>query len=233
MTALVYRQFTGVGQHIDVNMHAALNVTTEGATYNWLVAGDTVQRQTGRHASVTPTAPSQILCRDGRYLNVGFPARTEEQWFHLLAWLDEEGLVESLGEYLDPPNWAAMRAGDPNAREQQRRVAEAMQALAMKTDSYDLFSRAQGLGFQWGIIYSPEDVLNDPHFQARGFPTDVEHPELDASFVYPGAPYKLPASPWAIQGRAPLLGEHNEQVYLEELGIEAGEYESLKSRGVI
>ncbi|MDP6453474.1 MAG: CoA transferase [SAR202 cluster bacterium] len=233
MTALVHRQFTGVGQYIDVNMHAALNVTTEGATYSWLVAGDTVQRQTGRHASVTPTAPSQVLCRDGRYLNVGFPARTEEQWFHLLAWLDEEGLVESLGEYLDPPNWAAMRAGDPKAREQQRRVAEAMQSLAKKTDSYDLFSRAQGLGFQWGIIYSPEDVLNDPHFQARAFPTEVEHPELDATFIYPGAPYKLPASPWAIQSRAPLLGEHNEQVYTEELGLDASEIKALKSNGVI
>ena len=233
MIALVHRQFTGIGQYIDVNMHAALNVTTEGATYSWLVAGDTVQRQTGRHASVTPTAPSQVLCRDGRYLNVGFPARTEEQWFHLLAWLDEEGLVEGLGEYLDPPNWAAMRAGDPNAREQQRRVAEAMQALALKTDSYELFHRAQSLGFQWGIIYSPEDVFDDPHFQARGFPTEVEHPELGDSFTYPGAPYKLPASPWTIQRRAPLLGEHNEQVYLKELGLDASEVESLKSNGVI
>ena len=233
MIALVHRQLTGAGQYIDVNMHAALNVTTEGATYQWLVAGDTVQRQTGRHAAVSPTAPTQVLCRDGRYLNVGFPARTEEQWFHLLAWLDEEGLVEGLGEYLDPPNWAAMRAGDPNAREQQRRVAEAMQALAQKNDSYDLFHKAQGLGFQWGIIYSPEDVLNDPHFKARGFPTEVEHPELGASFIYPGAPYQLPATPWAIQSRAPLLGEHNEQVYLDELGLDAGEVNGLKADGVI
>jgi crotonobetainyl-CoA:carnitine CoA-transferase CaiB-like acyl-CoA transferase len=233
MVALLHRQFTGVGQYIDVNMHAALNVTTEGATYQWLVAGETVQRQTGRHASTTPSAPSQVLCRDGRYLNVGFPARTEEQWFHLLAWLDEEGLIDQLGEYLDPPNWAAMRAGDPKAREQQRRVAEAMQALAMQNDSYDLFHKAQSLGFQWGIIYSPEDVLNDPHFQARGFPTEVEHPELDASFIYPGAPYKLPASPWAIQSRAPLLGEHNEQVFVDELGLNMAEFEMLLKTGIV
>ncbi len=85
MIALIHRQFTGVGQYIDANMHAALNVTTEGASYNWLVARDTVQRQTGRHAAVVPTSPTQVLCQDGRYVNVGFPARTEEQWLHLLA----------------------------------------------------------------------------------------------------------------------------------------------------
>ena len=81
LTALVHRQFTGEGQFIDVNMHAAQNVTTEGAVYHWLVAGDTVQRQTGRHSSPTPTADVQMLCGDGRYVNIGFPARTEEQWF--------------------------------------------------------------------------------------------------------------------------------------------------------
>ena len=233
MIALVHRQFTGAGQYIDANMHAALNVTTEGATYNWLVARDTVQRQTGRHAAVVPTSPSQVLCRDGRYVNVGFPARTEEQWLHLLAWLDEEDLLGNLGEYLDTPNWTAMRMGDPEALEQQRRVAVAMGALAGKTDSYDLFSKAQGLGFQWGIVYAPEDVFTDPHFQARGFPVEVEHPELGDSFIYPGAPYKLPASPWAITRRAPLLGEDNQRVYGDELGLSADDIADLKAEGVI
>jgi|TARA_B100001971_G_scaffold153312_1_gene142568 crotonobetainyl-CoA:carnitine CoA-transferase CaiB-like acyl-CoA transferase len=233
MIALIHRQFTGVGQYIDANMHAALNVTTEGASYNWLVARDTVQRQTGRHAAVVPTSPTQVLCQDGRYVNVGFPARTEEQWLHLLAWLDEEDLLGNLGDYLDTPNWTAMRLGDPDALEQQRRVSLAMAALAGKTDSYDLFSKAQELGFQWGIVYAPEDVFTDPHFQARGFPVEVEHPELGESFVYPGAPYKLPASPWAITRRAPLLGEDNQRVLGNELGLGADEIATLRGDGVV
>ena len=233
MIALIHRQLTGVGQYIDVNMHAAINVTTEGASYNWLVARDTVQRQTGRHAAVVPNAPTQVLCRDGRYVNVGFPARTEEQWLHLLAWLDEEGLLESLGDYLGTPNWAAMRRGDPDAREQQRRVSQAMSALANRTDSYELFSKAQRLGFQWGIVYAPEEVLSDPHFQARGFPVEVGHPEIGDSFIYPGAPYKLMASPWAIRRRAPTLGEDNQRVYSDELGLTAAEIATLKADGVI
>ena len=56
--AVLYQQATGRGQHIDVSIHAALNVTTEEATFRWLVAGQTVQRQTGRHASPQPTMPS-------------------------------------------------------------------------------------------------------------------------------------------------------------------------------
>ena len=42
----------------------------------------------------------------------------------------------------------------------------------------------------------------------------VEHPELGKSFVYAGAPYQLPKSPWAIRRRPPLLGEHNREVYI-------------------
>ena len=233
MVALLHRQYTGMGQFIDVNMHAALNVTTEGATYNWLVAGTTVQRQTGRHAAVNPTPPAQIRCGDGRYVNVGFPARTEEQWFHLLAWLEEEGLIESLGEYLDPPNREAMARGDPKAQEQQRRVMRAVGALARRMDAFDLFRNAQDRGFQWGIIYSPEEVIEDPHFKARGFPVEVEHPELSESFIYPGAPYKFSASPWEIRSRAPLLGEHNEEVYVQSLGLSPDELADLAEKGIV
>ena len=111
-----------------------------------------------------------------------------------------------------------MRRGDPDAMAQQRRVADTLRRMAAKTDSYDLFTRAQELGFQWGIINSPEDVVNDPHFKARGFPVEVEHPEFGESFIYPGAPYRFTESPWRIANRAPMLGEHNEQVYLGELG---------------
>ena len=50
LTALLYREGSGAGQFIDVSQHAAANITTEMATYSWLVEQSTVQRQTGRHA---------------------------------------------------------------------------------------------------------------------------------------------------------------------------------------
>ena len=233
MIAIIHRQLTGVGQFIDANMHASLNVGTEAGSYGWLVAKATVQRQTGRHASVVPTSQSQFLCKDGRYINAGMAARTEAQWQVMLEWFREEGLIEGLGEYLRFPDRAAVRRGDPYAKEQSRRVASAVQQLADKNDAHYLFTRAQELGFQWGIINAPEDVLADAHFQARGFPTEVEHPDLGESFIYAGAPYKLPESPWSIQRRAPLLGEHNEEIYVGEMGMSRDEVVALKSEGII
>ena len=233
MIALIHRQFTGVGQFIDANMHASLNVSTEAGSYGWLVAKETVQRQTGRHASVVPTSQAQFLCKDGRYINAGMAARTDAQWQVMLEWFREEGLIEGLGEYVRFPDRAAVRRGDPYAKEQSRRVASAVQQLADKNDAHYLFTRAQELGFQWGIINAPEDVLADAHFQARGFPTEVEHPDLGESFIYAGAPYKLPESPWSIQRRAPLLGEHNEEIYVGEMGMSRDEVVALKSEGII
>ncbi len=233
MTALVHRQFTGAGQFIDVNMHAAQNVTTEGGAYNWLVAGETVQRQTGRHSSVSPTPQAQFLCRDGRYVNIGFPARTEEQWFHLLAWLEENGLVGDLSEYLSPPSREALAKGDPTTVKQMHEVMGAVEALTAKNDADEIFRRAQDLGFQWGIVYSPEEALEDPHFRERNMQVQVEHTELGASFIYPGAPYSFEVTPWAIRRRPPLLGEDNEAVYVEELGLTSKELAAHKAIGVI
>ena len=63
LTAVLHRGATGVGQFIDVSLHAAANVTTESGSFDWLVAKNTVIRQTGRHALVDhPGDPSRV-CR--------------------------------------------------------------------------------------------------------------------------------------------------------------------------
>ena len=48
-------------------------------------------------------------------------------------------------------------------------------------------SAGRKMGFQWGVIYSPEEALEDTDFRARGMWVEVEHPDLEASFNYPGA----------------------------------------------
>ena len=110
---------------------------------------------------------------------------------------------------------------------------ETVGKLAAKLNAYDMFQKAQSLGFQWGIIYSPEEVLDDPHFKARGFPVEVYHPETSETYIYPGAPYKLPASPWNIQRCAPLLGEHNEEIYLDTLNLKKESYIKYRDSKVI
>ena len=226
LTALLYRDGGGGGQFIDVSMHAASNVTTEAASYQWLVANTTVQRQTGRHAAPRPTGPTQLQAADGRWVNVGTPPRHPDQYRALIAWLRELDLLDTLeeapllevaaelGRMLD----VGRIGGDGEDAVLLAAGRAAMTLLSARLPAYDFFAGAQERGFQVGIIYAPEEVIADPHFVARGFPTEVEHPELDRSFTYPGAPWRFGASPWAISRRPPLIGEHNEEL-LAELGL--------------
>ena len=222
LVALLSRDVTGEGQLIDVNTHAACNVTTEAGSYTWLVSQQTVQRQTGRHAGVNMSMPSQVACADGRYVNTGIPPRRPEEFGRVLEWLETLGLTE---EFHAAP---LLEAGAARGRIDLSRIAEdpevaaifgagreAVNFIASRVPAYDFFTGAQTRGFQVGIVYAPEDVMEDPHFIARGFRVEVEHPELGRSFTYPGAPIRFKGSPWAIHRRPPLTGEHTAEVFAE------------------
>jgi crotonobetainyl-CoA:carnitine CoA-transferase CaiB-like acyl-CoA transferase len=233
LVAWLAREKSGRGQFVDVSLHAASNVTTEAASYDWLVARRTVQRQTGRHAAHVPTMETQERCADGRHANTGVPPRTPEQFGAVHAWLAELGLLEAF------PEAFLLEMGRARERIDLSRILEdeelraifgagraALSFIAQRLSAYDFFVGAQRRNIPVGVIYAPEDVIEDPHFRARGFPTQVEHPELGRSFTYPGAPYHLPASPWRIARRAPQLGEHNTQVF-GALGLSSAEIAAL------
>jgi crotonobetainyl-CoA:carnitine CoA-transferase CaiB-like acyl-CoA transferase len=219
LVALLERDVSGLGQHIDVNAHAANNVTTEAATYTWMVSGQTVQRQTGRHAGVNPSMPAQIVCADGRLVNSGLPPRRGGDFTRMLKWLDDLGIKE---EY---PEWPLLEIGAGQERIDLSKLAtdpevaavfgagrDCVNFIASRLPAYEYFTQAQSRGFQVGIIYSPEEAMEDPHFKARGFPVQVEHPEFGKTFTYPGAPYAMQKGQWAINRRAPLLGEDTAEV---------------------
>jgi crotonobetainyl-CoA:carnitine CoA-transferase CaiB-like acyl-CoA transferase len=219
MVALFDRLATGEGQHVDVSMVAAANVTTEVASYGWLAEGIEVQRQTGRHAWYTPTLPIQKVCADGRYVNTGVLPRTPAQVAAVLAWLDELGwrdefplaAVLEMGAARDQFDLSQL-ANDPMLVEIFGAVREVATFLCSKLTAYDFFHGSQTRGLTAGIIYSPDEAMQDPHVVARGFPVEVDHPDLGRSFIYPGAPYRFATTPWEIRSRAPMLGEHQHLV---------------------
>jgi len=239
LTALLHRHTSGRGQFIDVSQHAAANVTTEMASYHWLVQQTTVQRQTGRHAMEFITQPTQVECADGKHVCTGALPRKPQEFGRLLRWLEETGLKDELPEAIFLEMGAerdhidlSKIFEDDEARAIFSAAREAMVLLARRLASVEYFRGAQRAGIAAAVIYAPEEAFEDEHFVARGFQQELEHEDLGRRFRYPGAPYRFEKSPWALRRRAPHLGEHNDEV-LAALGVAEAEREALRARGVI
>ncbi len=221
VTALLARPRHG-GQFVDVSMVAAANVTTEFSSYSWLAAQQTVQRQTGRHATPTPTEPTQVQCSDGRYLNTGVPPRSPGEFAALLGWIrdldvEDEFPMSALLELGAGFEFITMQmiAEDPLAGEVFQAGREAMHFIASKVPAHDAFLGFQTRGIAAGVVWSPDEVMADPHFVERGFPTEVFHDDLGRTVLYPGAPIRFLSTPMGVRSPAPKLGAHTAEVLSE------------------
>ncbi|WP_419842916.1 CoA transferase [Candidatus Poriferisodalis sp.] len=214
LAALLWREESGRGQLIDVSMLAAANLTCEFATYFWLNQQVDVQRQTGRHALPQLSEPTQVRCAGGRWLNTGVPPRRGPEFAALAAWVAELDLADEcphmellkLGEDYELIDILDLDA-DPLGAEVFGAGRDTVNFLAERLGAHELFVGLQSIGLACGIVYSPEEMLGDGHFVARGFPVELDHD--GTSVTYPGAPYRFSATPWRATP-APRLGEHQE-----------------------
>jgi crotonobetainyl-CoA:carnitine CoA-transferase CaiB-like acyl-CoA transferase len=92
------------------------------------------------------------------------------------------------------------------------------------------------LGITHDVPLSPvrtvKELVADEQLAYRGFFIEIDHP-LAGKLKYPGAPYKLSATPWEIRRRAPLLGEHNEEIYRQMLGYSRQDLVRMRKAGII
>jgi crotonobetainyl-CoA:carnitine CoA-transferase CaiB-like acyl-CoA transferase len=84
----------------------------------------------------------------------------------------------------------------------------------------------------FGIVQEPADLARCPHLEAREFFQEVEHPVMGRIRV-PFRLWSMPDAPAQYRRRAPLLGEHNAEVYRELLGIDEDRLQTLAARGVV
>ncbi|MBE0481644.1 MAG: CoA transferase [Dehalococcoidia bacterium] len=214
LTALYHRDMTGEGQHVDVSMQQCV-----AHALQWVTQMYDLQ--------------NQIMVRSGR---LGVPLQEcADGWATVIALFDWDLFIDWLKS-----GGGAADLDDDRFKDMDYQIRpEVRQHITEVTDAYTRAHPKKFIceeGQKRHIIAIPannaRDVVENPQLIERSFFADLEHPELGCSLKYPGAPYRLGESPWKLNRRAPLLGEHNEEIY-RDLGFSQAEIAGMKKRGTI
>ncbi|MEO6043442.1 MAG: CoA transferase [Tepidiformaceae bacterium] len=215
MFALYHQRTTGRGQYIDVSTQEAVAAQMESAPVLYWFAKTIRQRNGWRYPSTT--CPAGIYPTKDGYASI--VASKPHQWTGLRDWINDERLMEE--RYMIEANRFAERDYiDPIVTEWTKTMLKA-----------ELFHEGQRRGVPIGESMTPADIVHDVHLLQRGYIVSGEHPEL-GEFQMPGAPFQMSGTPWRLRRSAPLLGEHNAEVYAE-IGVTPAELTDLKTRKVI
>jgi len=242
LTALYNRDLTGEGQHVDISMEEAVSEAIEYAMVLW-DARKAIRGRTGRR--VFRDWNEVFPCKDGYMMCSPFGGA---RWQSILEWADSEGMAADLKEPLYQNALKVMAWGQMDTsqlppdidRDMLQKnpgivghVEEVWQAFLMTHTREELYRGCQEREVRLMPIYNAKDVVEDPQLVERGFFVDVEHPELKTTLKYPGGPYRFSETPWKIRKRAPLIGEHNSEIYEKELGLSKEDLAKLKAGGGI
>ena len=223
LTALYHRDLHGEGQHVDVSMQEALSIAQENAMQAWDMLQN-LRNRNGERGMIPINVPGigTYECTDGWVFGyVGTPGGAP--WGELLAWMIDEGAAEDLGEapykeFCESLNLRFLtellqdRAKLGEKIQMLNHVDEVLKRFIGARGKWDVYEGAQGRRLLFGLVSTPEDIVNNPQLQFRQWLTDIEHAELSATLRYPGPPFRLSETPWAVRRRPPLPGEHTDEV---------------------
>jgi formyl-CoA transferase len=219
LAAIIQRQATGVGQQIEVAQQDAVVNLLRIHLRDTYVHGKPVPRQ--GNSSVNAAPSNLYRCHPGGPNDYVFiHVATVDMW---------QSLTRIVGrpELGDDPRYADRRDRVQFAGE----IDAMIEAWTSKRSKQEVTAILAGAGVPCGSVLDSKEVLTDPHLKATGFITELEHPRR-GPFPMPGNPVKLSDSPTDVV-RAPLLGEHNAEVYGKLLGLGETELDTLKGDGVI
>ncbi len=215
LMALYHQRLTGQGQHVDVSIQEAMASGLRDVVDNYTYTGAIRRRQPNHSGDLTRLRATT----DGYILpNPGIGAR--DNWQATVEFLD---VAELDDEKFNNPS-----ARLANAEELGRILDETFQTK----NKSDMFFAAHEQRFIYGLVQSPEEVLADPQFEARGYFVDIEH-AATGTVQYPGPPFLMSNTPWGPVAPAPLLGQDNQEVFGERLGYTNDEMSRLRAIGVI
>ena len=212
--ALWQRETRGIGAYIDASIQASMALH-EHVAFNYSAEGRVMKRAGSQHQH---NAPANLFkCRNG-YIALFV---TQTHWPLLLkVWEDHPA-------ELDDPKWINSNLRRANADYINAQVT----SFTSRFLKEDLAELMQKHGIPGLPVNTPSDFMKDPHIRTRGFFDTVTHPVL-GSFEQSGSPFMVDGRR-AAPSPAPVLGQHNYEVFCGELGLEQSELEVMAADGVI
>jgi formyl-CoA transferase len=217
LAALMQRQTTGQGQHVEVSMQDAVVNLIRVSLRDHQRLGRVQERRGNQLGTTVPG--TTYRCHPGGPNDYVFVFAQQQFWHPLLEAIGRDDLVGDA------------RYETPEARWERRLEVDALvEAWTSTRTKHDVMRVLAGAGVPCGACQDTGEILTDPHLLARDMVVEVKHP-VRGSYLTPGNPVKLSSSPTTITA-APLLGQHTEEV-LASLGYDAATIERLRAERAI
>ena len=241
MMALYHREMTGEGQHVDVSMQELVAQDTYMPTSNWDMSNTIHQRGgVGMLAGINIRMIRIWPCKDGYIMWVFQGGATgQSRNVPLVEWMDEEGMANDFLKEFDWETFGLAAIAEATTEEELvaviGRLQEAIDRLEEPTHKFflahtkaELYEGSMERRLILYPVYTAADILENVQLAARGYWVELEHPELSTTITYPGAFAHTSEIPPRVSRRAPLIGEHNREVYEQELGLSREELLALR-----
>ncbi|MGD0856180.1 MAG: CoA transferase [Dehalococcoidia bacterium] len=230
MMAYYHQQMTGNGQWVDISSQEALIQTSGGFGFYYL-NGIALPRAGEYRVGLSTSAKQRLIwpCKDGwvtfQIFGGKFGGKSNRA---LVQWMDSEGFADDYGRNLDWDRFDMAQA----SQEIMDRIEGPIAAFFMAHNKSELEAGALSRDIVFYAVADMEDLNNSAQLKSREFWTEIEHPELGKSITYPGEWAKFSGYHTHFR-RAPLIGEHNSNVYVDELGLSIDELVMYRQAGVI
>ena len=211
--ALLMQGNTGQGQHLDVSVTECVASTMMATQTMYPFIGATQARR-------RPAGS-----------NFGHPMPCQDGW--IIVQTGGGATWETIADFFGAPELHEPRFTDTaernrNGEELDRIVLEAISGRG----KWELFTEAARARMLFGLVQTPSELAECPQLESRGFYREVEHPVIGRIKV-PAALFNLSLTPYQYTGPAPMLGQHNREIYADGLGYTVQDLAVLRQTDAI
>lgn len=228
LVAIYQRNILGVGQFVDVSIQEAVLSDNLYNIPNWDIGKVRYRRGGPLVTRGNNTRRGIWKCKDGYICWTIWVAELARRQKAMVDWMEEEGMA---GELRDV-DWGAMNMNQVTQK-QIDRWEKIFAPFFLSHTKEECHKEAIKRGMILCPLATMDELLENSQLASYNYWSKVDHPELGASLTYPGFLFQSHPAHCSPTRRAPVIGEHNEEIYVRELGIPQKEFLQLKQRKII